>query len=625
MKKILFFDKLDYFTLVVAILFRPFFNQVVFRSTITFFQNSKTHKYLNFFGLRWISFYKLNYKVFNNTHKLRPFLEKKYIENQVSNSYLVRKFINEFKLNERQIEKLYLCFRDEFYKKEGGNSETFSITLIDNFFPENYYRVYFIPYHPLTYLLIKELNKKNIVIIGFHVLIQLFFDLIKKLKRLFAVLFKKILFIKSNKIKSKNLNKIDISSCSIGFFPHKNLKYSQFFKKTYLYENDSESYFFKQKVLTLFEEETDELSKRYFNRYTIPYANIYTLISKRILIYEIYKLLLSLISLKTISNLRSLRKILFFYTFIKFRYKFIFFLNILGQLRSLRVIYVHYDTLFPLSFILACDLKNITTVSSQERTNQYIFFSPSFYNKYLTTGEEFNKILEDKGYICDHFHNIGLPRSEYIKNISKFSIRKLHKYLEMKKSKKIVLCFGLNPTSSYVSSCEGDNGTSLTSVIYFLKSMIDLAKHFRQLYFVIRFKTMSAVDEMPNELISEVKKTGNIEIQNDFNKVNSYELASISDLIIGKQTLIMEEALSAGKKIIFYDNENYMSSLDCPIYKLNNLVKNDFDGLKNRIKEIVDEKYDTSQEIENLTNKYYRSQSGRNGFDLIKDIIEQSL
>ena len=195
-----------------------------------------------------------------------------------------------------------------------------------------------------------------------------------------------------------------------------------------------------------------------------------------------------------------------------------------------------------------------------------------------------------------------------------------------KKSKKIVLCFGFRPTSTNVNACEeGNNGTSLTSVIYFLKSMIDLAKHFRQLYFVIRFKTMSTVDEMPNELISAVKKTSNIEIQNDFNKVNSYELASISDLIIGKQTSIMEEALSAGKKVIYYDNENYMSSLDCPIYKLNNLVKNDFDGLKNRIKEIVDEKYDTSQEIENLTNKYYKSQSGRNGFDLIKDIIAQSL
>ena len=91
--------------------------------------------------MRWIIFYKLNYKVFNNTHKLRPFLEKKYIENQVSNSYLVRKFINEFKLNERQVEKLYLCFRNDFYKKEGGHSEASVIALIDNFFPENYLQI----------------------------------------------------------------------------------------------------------------------------------------------------------------------------------------------------------------------------------------------------------------------------------------------------------------------------------------------------------------------------------------------------------------------------------------------------------------------------------------------------
>ena len=68
-----------------------------------------------------------------------------------------------------------------------------------------------------------------------------------------------------------------------------------------------------------------------------------------------------------------------------------------------------------------------------------------------------------------------------------------------------------------------------------------------------------------------------------------------------------------------------MSSLDCPIYKLNNLITKDFNGLKNRVKEIVDKKYDTSKEIENFTKKYYRNQSGGNSFDLIKDIIAQSL
>ena len=35
--------------------------------------------------------------------------------------------------------------------------------IINKMFIKTYYKVYFIPYHPLTYLLIKELNKKNIV------------------------------------------------------------------------------------------------------------------------------------------------------------------------------------------------------------------------------------------------------------------------------------------------------------------------------------------------------------------------------------------------------------------------------------------------------------------------------
>ena len=176
MKRILFFDKLDYFALIVAILLKPFFSQVVFRLTIPFFQDLKNHKYLNFFGINWVSFHKLDYRLYNNTFKLRLMLEKKYIENQVSNNNLVKNFISEFKLKKRQIEKLYLCFRDVFWKKEDQNAEGAAVVLIDNFFPENSHKIYFVPYLPMSYLLLKELNRKNITIIGFHALINLFFD-----------------------------------------------------------------------------------------------------------------------------------------------------------------------------------------------------------------------------------------------------------------------------------------------------------------------------------------------------------------------------------------------------------------------------------------------------------------
>ena len=127
-------------------------------------------------------------------------LEKKYIENQVSNNNLVKKFISEFKLKKKQIEKLYLCFRNDFYKQNDKNSEGKAVALINNFFPENDYKVYFVPYNPLSYLLLKELNRKNTIIIGFHVSIKLLFDLFKIFKRFFLTLLKKKIFIKNYKI-----------------------------------------------------------------------------------------------------------------------------------------------------------------------------------------------------------------------------------------------------------------------------------------------------------------------------------------------------------------------------------------------------------------------------------------
>ena len=90
----------------------------------------------------------------------------------------------------------------------------------------------------------------------------------------------------------------------------------------------------------------------------------------------------------------------------------------------------------------------------------------------------------------------------------------------------------------------------------------------------------------------------NIEINNNFKSFNSYELVSISDILIGEQTSIMEETMSTGKKIIFYDSENHLSSLDSPINKINVIEKN-IKGLENRINDIINDNYDPSNQIKN--------------------------
>ena len=624
MKKVLFFDKLDYIALILAIILRPFFSQIVFRNANQLFQNIKLHRYLNIIGIKWISFRELNYKVYGESHRLRPILEKKYIKHQVSNNPYVKDFIDKFNLNSKQIEKLYLCFRQDFYLRRDSNGTTSSIILIKNFFPERDFRVYFLPYYHLSYLLLKELNEKNIKIIGFHAFINLIIGIPIQFFRFILIFFKSKIFYRK---KNKNVNNFSNNktySSEIGFFPHQSLKYGTFFKKTYLYENDTKSPLFKEKVLTMFWEDTDYLSKRYFRRYNIPYLNVNNLVIKRYVIIETLKYIFGIISIKNLYIFKSLQSFFLFYTFLLFRYRFIRSLNILNQLRQLKVIYVHYDTLFPQFFLLACDTKGITTISSQERTLHYDYFSPLFYCKYLTAGQGFHDIIKQRGYLCEELINIGLPRSNLIKNSNNIVNKNCEKYIKIKKSKKLVLCFGLFSTDDFEAGIRGDSGTSIRSNVDFARSMLIMAKKFQNLYFVIRFKTTDTINSIPSKLLLEIKNKENIEINNNLKSLNSYELVSISDIVIGKYTSIVEETMSTGKKIIFYDNENYLSSFDFPLNKIN-VIERNIKGLENRINNIINGNYDPSNQIKNFVNKYFFNHPINSGFNLIKDTIKKSL
>jgi hypothetical protein len=374
----------------------------------------------------------------------------------------------------------------------------------------------------------------------------------------------------------------------------------------------------------MFWEDTDYLSKRYFRRYNIPYLNVNNLVIKRYVIIETLKYIFSLISIKNLYIFKSLQNFFLFYTLLLFQYRFIRSLNILNQLRQLKVIYVHYDTLFPQFFLLACDTKGITTISSQERPDHYNFFSPQFYGKYLTTGQGFHDIFKQRGYLCEEFINIGLQRSNLIKNSNDILNKKFEKYIRVKKFKKFVLCFGLSSVGDFAAGITGPGLSINKSQIDFASSMLIMSKKFQDLYFMIRFKDNETINLIPPNILSEIKKKENIEINTNLKSFNSYELVSISDIVIGKRTTIMEEAMSAGKKIIFYDSENYLSSLDYPINKINVIEKN-IKGLENRINDIINGNYDPSNQIKNCVNKYFFNHPNNSAFNLIKDTIKKTL
>ena len=411
MKSVIFFNKLDYFSLILSVLLKPFFSSIHFRNAIVSFQKHNVINKLKMIGIYWISFVDSKYGIYNESHKIREELEVSFVNNRVKNNILVKKLINDFNFDQLLEKKLFLSFRQQFFQDD-YNSEASSIVLAKNYFLNKDKRVFYFPSDYNSYLLIKEFKSKKFCIIGIHAFINLFFKLtffaIKKFKNLFSKIFFK-------KLEKKTIKKNNIFyKYQIAYFPHQGLKYGNFFKKTYLYDNDHNSPLFKEKLLTLFWDDTDEISKRYFRIHGIPWFNLQSFKKNKILFIKNLKFFLGSAYKDRLSFFLSINRLFFFIFFIQFTKKFIYSIHVLNQFKYLKLIYVHYDTLFPQTFLLACALKGVKTMSAQERPYHYLLLSPQFYDSYLTAGDGFHKILKNKGYKCEQFITVGLPRTTYI-------------------------------------------------------------------------------------------------------------------------------------------------------------------------------------------------------------------
>ena len=92
-------------------------------------------------------------------------------------------------------------------------------------------------------------NKILIIYTSFNFILNSIKIFVKSIKVIFK---KKIYFnLIQRKKKTSNNSYSENNKYEIAFVPHKGIKYSDFFKKTYLYENLPKSIFYKKKVLTI--------------------------------------------------------------------------------------------------------------------------------------------------------------------------------------------------------------------------------------------------------------------------------------------------------------------------------------------------------------------------------------
>jgi hypothetical protein len=263
----------------------------------------------------------------------------------------------------------------------------------------------------------------------------------------------------------------------------------------------------------------------------------------------------------------GLKKVLFFIRkdFVLF---FVFVLNSVRLLSikdlirknySAKLVLVGYDILFPVTLSLVFESLKIRTVSVQER------FLPTFFSHFSFLIDTY---LCDSRLVCkaidksnDKFVNSCLPCGQIRSDI----LINYQKNITSKNKRFTIVAFDYHSQSNF-----DDNRLSVLinwkANANFYKDLCNLAEAFPQVDIIIRGKNTdwTKISYFKN-VLNKVNRIPNIWIDEDYSKLNKqYELVSRSDLIIAKPTSIGDEAMAAGKRVVYYDyipnSSNYFAS-----------------------------------------------------------------
>lgn len=621
-KKILFFEKLDFVSFILILFLKPFYKSIYYRDTNNYFIKDDIKSFLKKFNVNWLSYLDINYRCYHNGITLRRKLEEEFIIDKFKNIEFINKFSKTHNLENKKFEKFKLSLIGTLAENGNIATESTSITLLQKLFSPDEFTIDYYTHPISSYLLLKKNNILKIKVYSIHTLLNFFLLNVQKLI-LTSLIYIYSFLKKSRDINKNNNNKnaYELSKYQFAYFPHQNLRYSKAYTKTFIYDDDKKSKLYKENVLTLFFNENTELDKRFFRRHKIPTFDVRKLISKR---YAINRTLTFFINNFSVTNLVKKINIHDFLLFI-FNFRFVFnfyqYENLINKMKNLKAIYVFYDVLFPKTLKLICEIKGIKTISHQARIYQYSYFSPLFYNYYLVSGD-FKDLLPKYNYAVDNYINMGIIGANKIKDMKLNYLKKdLINLKVIKETKKIVLCIGLFIGTNHQQGLEGEEGTTLKNNINFITMIYDLSCQFKSLHFIIRLKVYNFFEKIPKEILSKIKKSQNIEINFNLNSLNIYELSNIADFIIGKQTSIMEEALSAGKKVVFYDNENHFKSMDYVLNEVDISEKN-YDGLKTRLNSFLSKDYNYLDIFKKQNYDYFSINKRLNSHQIIKDTIK---
>ena len=333
----------------------------------------------------------------------------------------------------------------------------------------------------------------------------------------------------------------------------------------------------------LYKDNIETISFNYFDKVSARFLKFFKLKSYEFnkLSFDINFKLFFLFFLFTIKNNKFILK----YKFISLKIFFELYLQLdkydkFFKKKNYNFLFFDNDTLIPDGFLLSANINRVKTISMQDRLISHMYFNRCFFNLYLIAGKKFEKIFKNK-YLIDTYDVLGLTRTELIKK----KIINLD-YLQNKKSD-IVACLPVSINSDWVVNVYGECGTSIDITLNFCKSILKLSKIYKQKKFIIKFKYLDSVnDKTIIEKINKIISSSDNLFLNYENNLSSANLIAHSEFVIGIHSSILDEAIAAGKNVLIYDNNEFISSFSFYLKNRFLIVKN-FDELLFKFKNLI--------------------------------------
>ena len=177
MRIVIYFEKMNYISFLLGLIFKFLFFKVYYRDTIFLNENKFTSYFLNKF-FNQINLENIDIKYFNWSYKIKEKLMLRVKKNFFNKNYFFKKYIKIKNYNLIDLEKFYLCFYDEFNFDQSFayNQDISSYILIKKFFLSKNTKVIYFPNFFTSYILVKEIKHKNLIKIGFLSLVNIVFD-----------------------------------------------------------------------------------------------------------------------------------------------------------------------------------------------------------------------------------------------------------------------------------------------------------------------------------------------------------------------------------------------------------------------------------------------------------------